>query len=92
MGLNSKIRLNPTESGQRVGSCRLKVAGKGSRETAKGGEGPMGNEITKRTQFLFKKANESAQVSKKTNPISEPKNPVPARRIRFDQGKSNPPT
>ena len=29
----------------------------------------MGGEITKRTQFFRKKANESASVSKKTNPI-----------------------
>jgi hypothetical protein len=29
----------------------------------------MGVEITKRTQFFRKKANESASVSKKTNPI-----------------------
>jgi len=27
---------------------------------ARGGEGPMGGEITKRTQFFRKKANESA--------------------------------
>jgi hypothetical protein len=43
-----------------------------------GGEEPKGGEIAKQTQFFCKKPNESASVSKKTNPIKPISKPIRA--------------